>query len=366
MSPLYVKNLEQIKTIDPTKEITDVILLDGESNVQLSDDLLKIYYPKMTVIRVVEHTNYWHRLTMVAWAGGYYRAAFWGERGVTQGDPLSPTIFNVVVDAVVQHWVTVVLTESEARGELGQEGRHQAALFYTNDSMVASSDPAWLQGAFTALVGLFDRVGLQNNFGKTVGMVCHPCQSAGNLTTEAYGRRITGMIQSYRERFRDQGACRECREMLAVGSLSSHMITEHRSAAGRRRQWTTPAAVRGPQSYQMSFLEKGGTQECPVEGCPGRVATMTAMRHVFDTVMILEEGKFPQPRCAECNMQVPQRVLNRWQPGTAQCHKGAEHKRRRMAEVENSEHAFEAYVAPIEIVMEFKYLGRILRATDDN
>ena len=40
---------------------------------------------------------------MVAQAGRYYGTEFWGERGVTQGDPFSPTIFNVVVDAVVQH-----------------------------------------------------------------------------------------------------------------------------------------------------------------------------------------------------------------------------------------------------------------------
>ena len=50
---------------------------------------------------------------MVARACGYYGIAFWGERGVMQGDPLSPTIFNVVVDAVVRHWVTGVLEESE-------------------------------------------------------------------------------------------------------------------------------------------------------------------------------------------------------------------------------------------------------------
>ena len=49
--------------------------------------------------------NYWRRLTMVVRAGGYYGEAFKGDRGVTQGDPLSPTIFNVVVDAVVRHWI---------------------------------------------------------------------------------------------------------------------------------------------------------------------------------------------------------------------------------------------------------------------
>ena len=51
---------------------------------------------------------------MVERAGVYYRTSFRGERGVTQGDPLYPTIFNVVVDVVVQHWVKGVVEEAEA------------------------------------------------------------------------------------------------------------------------------------------------------------------------------------------------------------------------------------------------------------
>ena len=117
--------------------------------------------------------NYWHRLTMVAQAGGYYGTSLGGGRGVTQGDPLSPTIFNVLVDAAVRHWGTGVLEESESRGELGQEGRHQAALFCSDNGILALSDPVWLQGTFNALLGLFDRVGLQTNVGKTFGMVRH-------------------------------------------------------------------------------------------------------------------------------------------------------------------------------------------------
>ena len=122
---------------------------------------------------------------------------------MTQGDPLFPTIFNMVVDAVVRHWVYRVVEEAEARGDTGQEGRHQAALFYADNGMSASSDPAWLQGAFNALLGLFDRVCLQKNVRKAFGMVCHPCQAAGNITQAAYRRRITGEGRSYREHLRD-------------------------------------------------------------------------------------------------------------------------------------------------------------------
>ena len=112
---------------------------------------------------------------MVARAGGYYRDDFKGAWGVTQGDLLSPTIFNVVVDVVVRHWATMALEEAEKRAERGKEGRHQANLFYADDGIVASSDPRCLQWAYNALVSLCERVGLQTNVGKTVSMVCRPC-----------------------------------------------------------------------------------------------------------------------------------------------------------------------------------------------
>ena len=76
--------------------------------------------------------------------------------GASAVPPLSPTIFNVVLDAVVRHWLHLATQEAVRRGERGRERRHQVALFYANDGMVASTDPRWLQWAFTILVGLFD------------------------------------------------------------------------------------------------------------------------------------------------------------------------------------------------------------------
>ena len=57
---------------------------------------------------------YWDRLTMVANVGKYFRRPFKGYRGITQGHPLSPIIFKVVLDSVICHWVTVV---TPAEGE---------------------------------------------------------------------------------------------------------------------------------------------------------------------------------------------------------------------------------------------------------
>ena len=72
----------------------------------------------------------------------------------------------MVVDAVVWHWVNGLLDEAEAKGETGREGRHQLALFCANDVMVVSSDPAWIQGVFNAVVSIFERVGLVTTVGK--------------------------------------------------------------------------------------------------------------------------------------------------------------------------------------------------------
>ena len=63
--------------------------------------------------------------------------------------------------------------------------------------MIASSDPGWIQGAFSALVGMFDRVGLKTKFVNTVRMVCRPFQVAGTQSEATYERQMTGAVPSY-------------------------------------------------------------------------------------------------------------------------------------------------------------------------
>ena len=311
----------------------------------------------------------------MARAGGYYGESFKGDRGVTQADPLSPTIFNVLVDAVVLHWVTMTMAEAEKRGNRGNEGRHQASLFYADNGMVASSNPHWLQWAFDTLVSLFDRVGLRTNVGKTFSMVCRPCQAVGTQSEAAYGRRMTGEVPTYQERQKVRVQCGDCGKDMLASSLASHRVTQHGWEAEERWRWDASATGGEPQTYRMALPTKGGPWRCPVEGCPGRAGTRTAMcMHFFnwnvrDIVIILEEGNLPHPRCPRCDMLVAWRALNGRHHANTQWAKGAERKRRRMAKAElrdSTERAFEAYLKPLEMMSAFKYLGRVMTAGDDD
>ena len=124
----------------------------------------------------------------------------------------------------------LVVTEAETRGERGREGRHQAAILYADDGMVALSNPQWLQWAFTQLVGLFDQVGLNTNTKKTVSMTCRPCTAAGNRSEEAYGRLMTGEGLMFREKRRERVECGGCGKEVAAGSLDSHRMSQHGKA----------------------------------------------------------------------------------------------------------------------------------------
>ena len=83
--------------------------------------------------------TYSDRLTMVAKVGRYFGHPFKGYRRVTQGEPLSPTIFNMVVDAVIRHWVTVVTSTEAGMGGLGLTIVDLAAYFYADDGFVVST-----------------------------------------------------------------------------------------------------------------------------------------------------------------------------------------------------------------------------------
>ena len=80
-------------------------------------------------------------------------------------------------------------------------------------------------------------------------------------------------------------------------------MTQNRRVAEARQSWIAPTTGDGPRTFRMDFPAKGGPQSCPVEVCPGKTTTRTAMlvkflhRHVLDTVVILEERNPPHPRC---------------------------------------------------------------------
>ena len=107
--------------------------------------------------------------------------------------------------------------------------------------MAELSDLRWLQGVFSTLVGLFDRVGLKTNVGNTVVMVCLPCLAVGTQLEAAYGQRVTGAGPSYRERHIFGVKCSECGEEVAPRSLSVHQQTQHGKAMGGIWYWETTA-----------------------------------------------------------------------------------------------------------------------------
>ena len=81
---------------------------------------------------------------------------------MTQGGPLSPTIFNVVVDAVLRHWVLMVVV-TEGTVELGREGYGQelqwmVEYFYAKNGLLVSPWSNRLQWDFDILLKMFDRV----------------------------------------------------------------------------------------------------------------------------------------------------------------------------------------------------------------
>ena len=82
--------------------------------------------------------------------------------GVTQGNPMFPTIFNMVVDAVIHHWATVVSGEKTGPEGFGTASQKLAAPFYADGGILASPQPDRLKEALDVLTGLFERVRLSN------------------------------------------------------------------------------------------------------------------------------------------------------------------------------------------------------------
>ena len=99
---LELKILQQVTSM--REEVLHVIFLYLHKAYNTLDrsrclEILEVYVVGTRALRLFR--RYCERLQMVAWEGGYYGEPLCGEIGIMQGNPLLPTIFNVVVEILV-------------------------------------------------------------------------------------------------------------------------------------------------------------------------------------------------------------------------------------------------------------------------
>jgi len=97
----------------------------------------------------------WDKMQVTPKQADFFGTPFCHDSGQITGSVLGSLIFDIVVDSVVRHWMTVVVDDGGTSAMTGLAVKELSLPFCADDGMIASRDPAWLQEALTVLVALF-------------------------------------------------------------------------------------------------------------------------------------------------------------------------------------------------------------------
>ena len=96
--------------------------------------------------------------------------------------------FNLLVDKVIRYWLTISIDdhgETSING-LGRTVANLLAILYADDTLLAATDPLWLQQALDLLVHLFRCMGLDTNMEKTKLLLCNCGYIPTSISDRAY------------------------------------------------------------------------------------------------------------------------------------------------------------------------------------
>ena len=121
---------------------------DGISREKMLD-ILEKYGVGPKIRRILK--TFWDNQVLAVKQNGFYGAPFTIGRGVTQGDIASPTIFNIVVDAVVR----VVSNDLEEKENNLNMKIPTLNLYYEDDGYIAGCNSDRVQEALDLTTSLF-------------------------------------------------------------------------------------------------------------------------------------------------------------------------------------------------------------------
>ena len=311
--------------------------------------------------------RFWSTQRVVPRQAGFLGDPFHATRGVTQGDVISPSIFNIVVDAIIREW-----HHQMDHGSIGPP--ITKAIFYADDGNLHGPDPAHLQLGLDRIASLFALVGLNLNPNKTKAMIMDGGAPYHRISDEAYHYRMTGDGQSYTERQHLPTECPECGHFVRSSYLSTHRLHQHGIALSQSRLEGIYDPDPEPDLHIVSMPTRKFDIDCPVPGCPGHATDRFSLRrhfmhrHILDTLIIIEEGILP--RCDQCGMFITTdspSELTRHQ-NTKICRSGAKQYAAHHQEILQCSARHVRFIVDgreLENVPSFRYLGRML-CNDDN
>ena len=174
-------------------------------------EILKAYGVGPNICHIIEQT--WKMDQMVPKQAGCFGNAFNTSRGVRQGDIISPTVFNIVTDAVV-NFCEATFKTAHPNKEVPK------IIFYADDGVISGDDASLVQYMLDIYTDAFLRVGLKMNVEKTKAMT---------MTGSQYQKR-TARPEEFKElpskEFQNMKICCEkCKSIIVRQNMKKHQDT---------------------------------------------------------------------------------------------------------------------------------------------
>ena len=166
--------------------------------------------------------EFWEWQELINKQNGYHVTQFRVTHGTTQGGLTSLTLFNVELDTVVLHWLSMTVEDDVVIHDgMGHVVGRRMGVFYTDDGLIGSQDPECLQGALNVLISLLRWIGLMANVAKSKTMTCQTGTILLVMPEEDVLQRSTARGATYQDMLRKQLLRPDYGAKLMVGSMTN-------------------------------------------------------------------------------------------------------------------------------------------------